>query len=72
MMNLLILVFKLMLYISFRFELIKRIHLSMNAFSVDNNTLTPTMKIRRKDAYNLYKDELDALYALGEPSSSKL
>jgi long-chain acyl-CoA synthetase len=41
----------------------------MNAFSVDNNTLTPTMKIRRKDAYNMYKKELDVLYALGEPSS---
>jgi len=41
----------------------------MNAFSVDNNTLTPTMKIRRKDAYNMYKKEIDALYALGQPSS---
>jgi len=52
------------------FEMVKRIHLSMNPFSVENNTLTPTMKLRRKDAYKLYKAELDALYALGEPQLS--
>ncbi|KDR81465.1 hypothetical protein GALMADRAFT_239413 [Galerina marginata CBS 339.88] len=50
------------------FETIKRVHLSLTPFSVDNNTMTPTMKIRRKDAYNLYKKELDGLYELGEPS----
>lgn len=49
--------------------MIKRIHLSLELFSMDNGTLTPTMKIRRKDAYNKYKTELDQLYALGEPSS---
>lgn len=38
----------------------------MDLFSVENNTLTPTLKIRRKDAYNLYKTELDALYKLGD------
>lgn len=53
------------------FEMVKRIHLSLDAFTVENGTLTPTMKIRRKDAYNKYKSELDRLYALGE-SSSKL
>lgn len=51
--------------------MVKRIHLSLDAFTVENGTLTPTMKIRRKDAYNKYKSELDRLYALGE-SSSKL
>ncbi|KAF8201614.1 hypothetical protein BJ912DRAFT_508956 [Pholiota molesta] len=54
------------------FETIKRVHLSNNLFSVENGTMTPTMKIRRKDAHNMYKAEIDALYALGEPSSSKL
>jgi long-chain acyl-CoA synthetase len=39
----------------------------MNQFSVGDDTLTPTMKIRRRDAYNKHKKELDALYALGEP-----
>ncbi|KAF8654112.1 hypothetical protein AX16_003645 [Volvariella volvacea WC 439] len=52
------------------FETVKRLHLSMVPFSVENNTLTPTFKIRRKDAYNFYKTELDALYALGEPDSN--
>jgi len=50
--------------------MLKRIHLSIVPFSIENNTLTPTFKIRRKDAYNMYKAELDALYALGEPSSN--
>jgi long-chain acyl-CoA synthetase len=55
-----------------RFETIKRIHLSLDAFTVENGTMTPTMKIRRKDAYNKFKTELDGLYSLGEPQSSKL
>ncbi|KAJ7702319.1 hypothetical protein B0H17DRAFT_1043697 [Mycena rosella] len=54
------------------FENVRRIHVSLDAFSVDDNTMTPTMKIRRKDAYNKFKSELDALYALGETSSTKL
>jgi long-chain acyl-CoA synthetase len=49
--------------------MIKRIHLSLDAFTVENGTMTPTMKVRRKDAYNKYKSELDQLYSLGEPSS---
>jgi len=52
------------------FEQLKRIHLSLDLFSVDDNTLTPTMKIRRRDAYNKYKVELDALYELPDPSTS--
>ncbi|KAG6854925.1 hypothetical protein C0991_009748 [Blastosporella zonata] len=54
------------------FETIKRIHLSLDPFTVENGTMTPTMKIRRKDAYHKFKAELDQLYALGEPSSSRL
>jgi len=49
------------------FEMVKRLHLNLELFSIENGTLTPTMKIRRKDAYVKYKAELDALYALGEP-----
>ncbi|KAG5638150.1 hypothetical protein H0H81_001535 [Sphagnurus paluster] len=51
------------------FEMIKRIHLSLDPFSVDDGTMTPTLKIRRKDAYMKFKAELDDLYAPGEPSS---
>ncbi|KAJ7074261.1 long-chain-fatty-acid-CoA ligase [Mycena amicta] len=50
------------------FERIKRIHVSFDPFTVEDGTLTPTFKLRRKDAYNKFKKELDALYELGEPS----
>jgi long-chain acyl-CoA synthetase len=29
--------------------------------------MTPTFKIKRKDAYQMYRKELEGLYALGEP-----
>jgi long-chain acyl-CoA synthetase len=48
------------------FEFVKRIHLSMDPFTVEDNTLTPTFKLRRRDAHAKFKAELDALYALGE------
>lgn len=70
------------------FEMIKRIHITNDPLTVDNDCLTPTLKIKRlvsclscpssslnilrvirKDVYNRYKQELDALYALGEPTS---
>ncbi|KAF6763801.1 long-chain-fatty-acid-CoA ligase [Ephemerocybe angulata] len=53
------------------FEMVKRLHISLSPFTVEENTLTPTFKLRRKDAYNKFKAEIDALYALGEPSSSR-
>jgi long-chain acyl-CoA synthetase len=49
-----------------RFESLKRIHVSLDPFTVEDNTMTPTMKLRRKDAYKKFKAELDALYALGD------
>lgn len=49
------------------YEYVRRIHVSNELFSVDNNTLTPTFKIKRKVAAAKYQKELDALYALGEP-----
>lgn len=53
-----------------RYEFVKRIHLTNEVFSVENNCLTPTMKVRRRDVQKKYKAELDALYALGEPKRS--
>ncbi|KAF9777881.1 hypothetical protein BJ322DRAFT_1094908 [Thelephora terrestris] len=49
------------------YEYVKRIHVSNELFSVENGTLTPTFKIKRKNAAAKYQKELDALYALGEP-----
>lgn len=53
------------------YEHVKRIHVSNSLFSMEDGTLTPTFKIKRKDAAAKYQKELDALYALGEPPSSK-
>jgi long-chain acyl-CoA synthetase len=55
---------------SCRYEFAKRVYLTNEAFSIENNCLTPTMKIRRREVQKRYKAELDALYALGEPTSS--
>ena len=51
------------------FEMIKRIHVTLDPFSVEEGTLTPTLKIRRRDAQNKFKKEIEELYALGEPTS---
>ncbi|KAG8877413.1 hypothetical protein FRB98_006695 [Tulasnella sp. 332] len=45
------------------FETVRGVHLSLEPFSTENNTLTPTFKIRRKDAYDLYRGAIDGLYA---------
>jgi long-subunit acyl-CoA synthetase (AMP-forming) len=49
---------------------VKRVYLTNEAFSVENLRLTPTLKVRRKEVQKGYKVELDALYALGEPTWS--
>jgi len=52
------------------YEYVKRIHVSNEPFSMEDGTLTPTFKIKRRDAATKYQKELDALYALGEPRSA--
>ncbi|XP_006462792.1 hypothetical protein AGABI2DRAFT_186655 [Agaricus bisporus var. bisporus H97] len=52
------------------FEMIKRIHLTLTLFSIDNDALTPTMKYKRKNVAKLYQTEIAHLYSLGEPSSN--
>ncbi|KAG8691220.1 hypothetical protein FRC11_005827 [Ceratobasidium sp. 423] len=47
------------------FEMIKNVHVTLEAFTTENNLLTPTFKVRRRDAYARYKAELDRLYELG-------
>ncbi|KAG9112984.1 hypothetical protein FRC07_007822 [Ceratobasidium sp. 392] len=50
------------------FEMIKNVHVTLEPFTTDNNLLTPTFKVRRRDAYMRYKEELDRLYELGPPT----
>ncbi|KAG8855059.1 hypothetical protein FRB96_007254 [Tulasnella sp. 330] len=45
------------------FETVRALHLSLEQFSVENDTMTPTFKIKRKEAYNKYKAPIDAMYA---------
>jgi len=44
------------------FEFVKEIHLSPTPFSVDNDLLTPTFKLKRPQAQKAYADELAELY----------
>ncbi|KAI0273787.1 long-chain-fatty-acid-CoA ligase [Gloeopeniophorella convolvens] len=50
------------------FEQLRRIHLTLDPFTVEDNTLTPTLKLRRRDAYAKHKVVLDALYDLPDPA----
>ncbi|KAG8782887.1 hypothetical protein FRC15_006113 [Serendipita sp. 397] len=47
------------------FEFVKKIHVTFEPFTVDNNMLTPTFKIRRRDVYSRYKKVLDDMYKEG-------
>lgn len=44
-------------------EKIKKLHLTPNAFSVENNLITPTFKIKRNIAKQMFAKEIDQLYA---------
>ena len=41
---------------------IRRIHLTLEPWSIDNNLLTPTMKIKRPKVIEYYRDEIAKLY----------
>jgi long-chain acyl-CoA synthetase len=45
------------------FEKVKSILLAVDPFTVDNETLTPTLKLKRPVAAKKYRKELDVLYA---------
>lgn len=40
----------------------KGIHISHELFSVENDTLTPTFKLKRHAAAKMYKAQIDAMY----------
>jgi long-chain acyl-CoA synthetase len=52
------------------FEVVKSIHLSSEPFSVENDLLTPTFKLKRQQARDKYATEIQSLYdSLSAPSS---
>ncbi|KAF4042744.1 AMP-binding enzyme [Phytophthora infestans] len=46
------------------FERVREIYLHHDLFSVDNELLTPTFKLRRADAQKCFKNEIDHMYVL--------
>ncbi|OQR84380.1 Long-chain-fatty-acid--CoA ligase [Achlya hypogyna] len=47
----------------FGFETIRAVHLEPTPFSIENNLLTPTLKLKRHDATKTYAGKIDVLYA---------
>merc|ERR1712048_1265628 len=45
------------------FEIVRAIHLDSVEFSVENDLLTPTFKLKRPQLLKHYQTEFDALYA---------
>ena len=44
------------------FEMVKAVHLEGEAFSVDNDCLTPSFKLKRPQLQKRYQAQLDAMY----------
>ena len=44
------------------FEIIKKIYLSPEPFTVENDLCTPTLKIRRHEAKKYFADKIKELY----------
>lgn len=45
------------------FEQVKAIHIHTEPFSIENGLLTPTMKAKRNELQQLFRDQIDQLYA---------
>lgn len=54
------------------FETVRAIHVTPILFSVDNDMLTPTFKLKRDKAREAYEKEIAELYASGPSQLSKL
>lgn len=46
------------------FEQARAIYLTADEFSIENDTLTPTFKLKRETAYKVYKKEIDDMYTV--------
>lgn len=45
------------------YEKIKKFTLLSNPFSIKNNEITPTLKLKRKEIYQRYRKEIEAMYS---------
>ncbi|KAH8920776.1 acetyl-CoA synthetase-like protein [Atractiella rhizophila] len=54
------------------FERVKAIHLTLEPFTIDNELLTPTMKVKRNIAAQYFRKQIDELYANDEKPKAKL
>ncbi|KAG0307043.1 hypothetical protein BGZ98_001190 [Dissophora globulifera] len=44
------------------FEMVKRVHLTTDAFTVDNGMITPTFKVRRPQVAEYFQEQIKAMY----------
>lgn len=54
------------------FEKIKAIYLAMEPFTVENDLLTPTLKLKRADATRAFRRDIDELYKRLNETSGKV
>ena len=54
------------------FERIKAIHMALEPFSVENDLLTPTLKLKRAEAAKAFRSVIDILYKAINESSVKV
>lgn len=54
------------------FEIPKAIYLDSQLFSVENNLLTPTFKLKRQQLQDYYASAIDSMYANSSAINSKL
>lgn len=45
------------------FEKVKRVYLTLEPFSVENELMTPTLKVKRSQAAKYYRKQIDEMYA---------
>jgi long-chain acyl-CoA synthetase len=54
-----------------RFERLKKVLVVPEELSIENGTLTPTLKLRRRNVEALYKEQIEKLYADTAPADTK-
>jgi len=54
-----------------KYEWCRQIQLFVDPFSIDNNTMTPTMKIKRPQCAKVYRPQIDSMYAEVDAEDAK-